>query len=103
MIERIAVIGAGTMGHGIAHVFAMHGYQVNLYEAFDQVREAVLGQIREELNFLAEEDYIEKDRVEDTLSRITLYGELAPAGREADFVIGAIPEQLELEKELLLA
>ena len=60
MIERIAVIGAGTMGHGIAHVFAMHGYQVNLYEAFDQVREAVLGQIREELNFLAEEDYIER-------------------------------------------
>ena len=100
MIERIAVIGAGTMGHGIAHVFAMHGYQVNLYEAFDQVREAVLGQIREELNFLAEEDYIEKDRVEDTLSRITLYGELAPAVREADFVIEAIPEQLELKKEL---
>ena len=38
MIRTIAIIGAGTMGHGIAHTFSRHGYQVNLYEPFDAVR-----------------------------------------------------------------
>lgn len=40
MIQTIAVLGAGTMGHGIAHTFSRHGYQVNLYEPFDAVRES---------------------------------------------------------------
>ena len=100
MMERIAVIGAGTMGHGIAHVFARHGYRVSLYEAFDAVRGAVMDQIRSELAFLAGEGYIGADAVERTLHNITLYGQLGPAVRDADFVIEAIPEQLELKQEL---
>ena len=76
MMERIAVIGAGTMGHGIAHVFARHGYRVSLYEAFDAVRGAVMDQIRSELAFLAGEGYIGADAVERTLHNITLYGQL---------------------------
>lgn len=100
MIQKIAVIGAGTMGHGIALVFARHGYPVSLYESFDQVRNAVLGQIRKELEFMVDEGAMEADEVEKTLANITLYGELEPAVQDADFVIEAIPERLELKKEL---
>lgn len=38
MIKNVTVLGAGTMGHGIAHVFARHGCKVSLYEPFDAVR-----------------------------------------------------------------
>ena len=100
MIKKIAVIGAGTMGHGIAHVFARHGYPVSLYESFDAVRNTVMEQIRAELTFMAEEGYIERESVEQTLSNITLCGELEPAVKDADLVIEAIPERLELKKEL---
>ena len=100
MINNITVIGAGTMGHGIANVFAMHGHKVSLYESFDNVRNAVLEQIRGELAFMAEEQYIPHDAIEKTLSNITLYSDLEPAAKNADFVIEAIPENLELKKEL---
>lgn len=100
MIRKIAVIGAGTMGHGIAHVFARHGYPVSLYEAFDAVRSTVMEQIRGELSFMAEEGYITADSIAGTLERITLHSELEPAVEGADFIIEAIPERLELKQEL---
>ena len=100
MIQNIAVIGAGTMGHGIALVFARHGYPVRLYESFDRVRNTVMGQIREELEFMVHEEALKPEEVEKTLANITLYSELGPAVRDADFVIEAIPEQLELKRAL---
>lgn len=100
MIQNITVIGAGTMGHGIAHVFARHGYPVSLYESFDSVRNTVIGQIREELSFMAGGRVYPQESVEQTLANITLFQELGPAVKDADFVIEAIPERLELKKEL---
>lgn len=101
MIKNIAVLGAGTMGHAIANTFAMHGYPVNLYESFDAVRESVLDRIRDELEFMAREDFISPDSIEETLSRITLYADLREAVMDADYVIEATPEDLELKRELL--
>lgn len=100
MIKKIAVIGAGTMGHGIAHVFARHGYEVSLYDAFEPCLQAAPQKMREELQFMADEDYIPQSAVEETLDRITLYTDLAEAVKEADYVIEAIPEKMELKKEL---
>lgn len=88
------------MGHGIANVFAMHGYKVNLYESFDNVRNTVMEQIRSELIFMADENYIQHDTIEKTLSNITLYSNLEQAVANADFVIEAIPENLDLKKSL---
>ncbi len=99
-IQNISVIGAGTMGHGIALVFAMHGYPVSLYEPFAPVREAALGKIRTDLEFLAGEDYIPPALVEETLGRVALFGGLADAVAEADYVLEATPEKLELKQDL---
>lgn len=100
MIKNVSVIGAGTMGHGIAHVFARHGCNVSLYDAFEPCLKDAPKKMREELQFMADEDYISQEDVEDTLSRITTYSDLAEAVKEAEYVIEAIPEKMELKKEL---
>lgn len=100
MIKNISVIGAGTMGHGIAHVFARHGFKVSLYDAFEPCLAAAPQKMREELQFMADEDYISQDDVEEALANITLYADLAEAVKDADYVIEAIPEKIELKKEL---
>lgn len=100
MIENISVLGAGTMGRGIANVFAMHGYKVSLYEPYDEARNSALDIIKSELEFLVSENYIEGSEVNKALSNITLYKELAEAVKNADYVIEATPEVLELKQKL---
>lgn len=88
------------MGHGIANAFAAHGYKVNLYEAFEAVRNKVLENIRSELEFMAAEDYIDQSQIESTLSNISLYDDLGEAVKDADYVIEATPEKLDLKQNL---
>jgi len=100
MIKNISVIGAGTMGHGIANAFAMHGCKVNLYESYANIRDTALELIRSELVFMADEKHISNAQVDETLANITLFDDLEQAVKNADFVIEAIPENLELKKDL---
>lgn len=102
MIKNISVLGAGTMGHGIANVFAMAGYQVRLYESFDPVRETVMTKIKEELMALVCENYISQDEAASTLNNITLFSSLEEAVKDADFVVEAVPENLKLKQELFV-
>ncbi len=100
MIQNISVIGAGTMGHGIAMVFAMHGCKVSLYESFDAVRGTVLEKIRDEMQFMVDEDYIPASRIDETLANITVFADLGLAVKDADYVIEAIPERMDLKQDL---
>ena len=100
MIRTIAVIGAGTMGHGIAHTFSRHGYPVHLYEPFEAVRAAAPEKIRSELQFMVEEGYITPADLETGINNITMFDDLEAAARDADYVIEACPEKMELKQEL---
>lgn len=100
MIKKIAVLGAGTMGHGIAEAFAMYGYGVNLYETDTKRKNGVKEEIKEELEVLAEEEFIKEEDIEATLSRIKLYSDLKEAVYDRDYVIEATPEVLELKQEI---
>ncbi len=100
MIQKTAVLGAGTMGHGIAEVFAMYGYEVNLYETAEQTRATVKEAIRQELELLAEEEFIKAEVIQSALSRITVFSDLKPAVQDCDYVIEATPEDLNLKQEL---
>ena len=100
MIKKVAVLGAGTMGHSIANNFASHGVEVNLYESFEAVRATVKDRISEELRIMIEEEYFEEGIIEKTLANIHLFAELEPAVRDVDFVIEATPELLDLKREL---
>lgn len=100
MIKNISVLAAGTMGHGIANIFAMHGYKVNLYESFESVRNCAKTKIKSELELMVSEDYIPASKIEVTLNNITLYSDLGEAVKEADYVIETVPENLELKQKL---
>jgi 3-hydroxybutyryl-CoA dehydrogenase len=100
MIKNISVLGAGTMGHGIANVFAMNGYKVNLYENYEPIRNSALEKIKSELEFMVNEGYIPESKISDVLSNITIFSDLAEAVKEADYVIEATPEILDLKQNL---
>jgi len=100
MIKNITVLGAGTMGHGIAETFAMFGYPVNLYEVNESLRNKVKDIIRTELDFIALHGLIEISEIDKILSNITLHDNLKKAVENADYVIEATPEIIELKQKL---
>jgi 3-hydroxybutyryl-CoA dehydrogenase len=103
VITKLAVLGAGTMGHGIAEAFAMYGYDVNLFETDEKRRASVKQEIQQELELLAEEDFIRADTIPAILARIRLFSDLNSAVKDRDYVIEAVPEVLKLKQDLFKA
>jgi 3-hydroxybutyryl-CoA dehydrogenase len=100
MIKKIAVLGAGTMGHGIAEAFAMYGYDVNLYDTDEKRLKDALKEIEEEQIMLVDANFIEPQSVQFTLDRITVYTNLKQSVEDRDYVIEAVPEIIELKQNL---
>lgn len=100
MIKKIGVIGAGTMGHGIAEAFAIYGYDVNLYDTSVESLEKARGFIKEELYLLAEENYLAKDSIPAILDRIRYCTDLKKTVADRDYVIESAPENMELKQNL---
>lgn len=102
MIHKIGVVGAGTMGHGIAEVFALYGFEVNLYDVNEEILLNALELIKEELQQLVDEEFIKEEQFEKTLSRISIFTDLPNAVTDRDYVIEAVPEKIELKRKLLI-
>src|SRR6056297_47165 len=95
MIKNITVIGGGTMGHGIAECFAIHGYKVNLQEINKEIRKNVKQNILAELIVLAEEEVIPEHQIDEILNKINLYEDLNEAAKNSDYVVEAIVEDVK--------
>ena len=100
MIKKIGVIGAGTMGHGIALSFAMYGFDVNMYDAYENQLTKALADMADELALLVEEKFIEPQTVKPILSRIKVFSDLKQTVEDRDYVIEAAPEKIELKQNL---
>jgi len=100
MIQKIAVLGAGTMGHGIAEVFAIAGYTVNLYDTSEKMLEMAGDIMRQEMTFMADNELITHETVATALQNISFYHDLKEAVSDADYVIEATPEIMELKQNL---
>ena len=100
MIKKIGIIGAGTMGHGIALSFALYGYDVTMYDAYENQLTKAMAEIASELDLLVEEQFIEPQAHKATLGRIKVYSNLEHAVKDRDYVIEATPEILELKQSL---
>lgn len=98
-IERVAVLGAGTMGHGIAEVAAMAGYRVALRDVEREYVDEGYENIEWSLRKLAEKDQLEESP-EAVLERIEPTTDLESAVGDADLVIEAVPERLDLKREV---
>ena len=99
-IRTLTVIGAGTMGHGIAQVSAAAGVRVALYDAIDGVAAAGIAKIAKTLAKGVELGKLSPADRDAALGRITAERDLATACRDADLVIEAVPERVELKREV---
>ena len=99
-IETIAVLGAGNMGHGIAEVAALAGYRVNLRDIKEEFVQNGYEQIEWSLEKLAEKDQISDDAAESALDNVEPYVEIEEAVSDVDFVIEAVPEKMDIKKDV---
>ncbi|MCB9890807.1 MAG: 3-hydroxybutyryl-CoA dehydrogenase [Planctomycetes bacterium] len=97
MIERVAVIGGGTMGNGIAQVFAMHGASVQLVDVDDAAIARAKGAIDGSLGRLVKKEKMTADEASAVLSRIDGTTDFA-ATADRQLVVEAVPERLEVKK-----
>lgn len=99
-LKTFAVLGAGTMGHGIAQVLAAIGGQVRLYDAMAGAAAAGVARIGKNLDKGVELGKVKPEERAATLARVQPFDEVTPAVTGVDCVIEAVPEHLELKKEL---
>ena len=99
-IEQVAVIGAGTMGRGIAQSFAEHGYQVTLYDINSEAAKAGYAYIEKIYTSLVSKGKSTEEKKAQTLGNITVTGELSQVAG-ADLVVESIIENLDAKKNLL--
>ena len=99
---RVAVIGAGTMGHGIAQVAALAGYDVALVDAVPAALERAFERIRRNLDEGVARGKVEPTAREAALARLAAAPDVAAAVAGADVVIEAVPERLEVKRSVLV-
>ncbi len=99
-MKQITVVGAGTMGNGIAHVFAQNGFEVSLADIREEALDRARATIARNLDRMIRKGRIEAEAKEATLGRIQTYTSLAAACSEADLVVEAATEQATLKEKL---
>lgn len=99
-IRKITVLGSGVMGHGIAQVSAMSGYDVALRDIDQKFLDKAMEKIAWSLNKLVEKNKISKEESEKILERIKTCVDLKESLNDTDLVIEAVPEDMNLKKKV---
>ncbi len=100
-IRTVAVLGLGTMGHGIAQQFAMAGLQVRCFDQDEAARQSLVRRVRGNLLRMAKADVVDSAAVEKALDHLVVCGTEEDAVGGAQFVTEAIVEDLEIKRQLL--
>jgi 3-hydroxybutyryl-CoA dehydrogenase len=99
-ISKTAVVGAGTMGNGIAHVFALHGYEVTLIDVdadrLDEATSTIAGNLERQVS----KDKIGAADKEAALDRLTTATDTAEGVTDVDLVVEAVPEEQDLKADV---
>lgn len=98
--RTVAVLGLGTMGHGIAQTFALAGYAVRGFDEVPAARDSLLERVRANLRTLVEAGLLSPDKIAPTLARITTRDTIPLAVSDAQFVTEAIREDLPAKQDL---
>lgn len=99
-MHNISVIGAGTMGNGIAHVFAMSGYQVALVDVSQNALDHALATIAKNLDRMVAKGLLSEADKAATLARISTFNDLKKGVEAADLVVEAATENTQLKLEI---
>lgn len=100
ILKKAAVIGAGMMGHGIAQLFAMAGLDVFLVDVNEEILDKALKEINWSLGKLVEKGKLTDENAKKTFLRVKATTNLEDACKDVDFVVEAVPENLELKKQV---
>src|SRR5688572_2767747 len=99
-MKNIAIIGSGTMGNGIAHVFAQHGYLVSLVDVSEEALKKALQTINKNLTRQVEKEVVTSETKERTLQNITTHTLLKAGVQHAELVVEAASENQELKLKI---
>ncbi|MCI5057532.1 MAG: 3-hydroxybutyryl-CoA dehydrogenase [Flavobacteriales bacterium] len=99
-MKKIAVIGAGTMGNGIAHVFAQNEYQVNLIDVSSERLEGALATIGKNLDRQIKKEIIDEGQKAEILNRIATHTSMDGAVQDRDLVVEAATENVDLKLKI---
>lgn len=99
-INKVAVIGLGTMGHGIAQNFAVAGYEVYCFDQVASACSSLVARVRANLDQFEKADLLARGDADSILARIRVVATEAEAVGPADFVTEAVAEDLEVKQEL---
>jgi len=99
-VQNVAVVGSGTMGHGIAQVFALSGYNVMLYDIDDVILQKAVALIDSHLDSFIENGLATTEAKQQALSQIKTTTDLAKAVSEANIVLEAVSEILSVKQEI---
>ncbi|NIF04674.1 3-hydroxybutyryl-CoA dehydrogenase [Chryseobacterium sp. Tr-659] len=100
MIKNIVVIGAGTMGNGIAHTFAQSGFKVNLVDVSQEALDRGLKTITTNLDRIIAKGNLTEEQKAETLGNITTFTALNDAVGSADLIVEAATENLDLKLKI---
>jgi 3-hydroxybutyryl-CoA dehydrogenase len=98
-VEKVAVIGSGLMGRGIAHVAALGGFETVMVDISDEILEKAMGDIRSEMEKGVERGKLTADAKDAALERLVVETSMEKAAADADLVIEAIPEDMKLKAD----
>src|SRR5690606_19521270 len=100
MNQLISVIGAGTMGNGIAHVFAQNGFKVNLVDVNDEQLKKALSTITKNLDRQMAKGTLDEGKKQEVLKNITVQNNMAEGVKEASLVVEAATENTDLKLKI---
>jgi 3-hydroxybutyryl-CoA dehydrogenase len=99
-IQKVTVIGAGTMGNGIAHVFAQSGFDVKLVDIKIEFLDKAYATIKANLDRQVKKGTITQSDADATANRISTSIDMEDAAKQADFIVEAATENYELKKKI---
>ena len=99
-IKNITVLGSGIMGHGIAQSFLMGGYPVMLFDISEPILATARAHVKKNLELFFRSDLIKEEDIETCMEKLTTTTDLEKAVSNADFIVEAAPEDLNLKQGL---
>jgi 3-hydroxybutyryl-CoA dehydrogenase len=99
-MKQIAVIGGGTMGNGIVHVFAQNGYSVNLIDVIQEMLDKAMATIAKNMDRQVAKEAITEAQKNESLARITCFTDLKSGVEHADLVVEAATENLNIKLQI---
>ena len=99
-MKNITVIGAGTMGNGIAHTFAQKGFNVNLVDISVDALEKAINTIKKNLDRMVQKEKITEQERASTLSNLSTFTNIQEGVKNAELVVEAATENVDLKLKI---